>query len=184
MYGDLIKYFDSPDEVREFPKGRFEVVTVNGTTIGRATYQPGWKWSRDVAPTAKTALCEVEVPSEAEVLPAGPARAAADMGTRPPDHRDDEVPRFDACDRAAGPHDLTERFMSDDQIRRARGWRAVIEPAYLLVGPTYPDVNNTKQHVGVEFELRFWMVINHPDGFLFRKYGDSLHASPSMRRDE
>ena len=60
MYGDLIKYFDSPDEVREFPKGRFEVVTVNGTTIGRATYQPGWKSSRDVAPTAKTALCEVE----------------------------------------------------------------------------------------------------------------------------
>ena len=31
MYGHLIKYFDNPDEVREFPKGRFEVVTVNGT---------------------------------------------------------------------------------------------------------------------------------------------------------
>ena len=60
MHGDLIKSFDNPDEVREFPNGRFEVVTVRGTTIGRATYQPGWKWSRDVAPSASTPLCEVE----------------------------------------------------------------------------------------------------------------------------
>ncbi len=60
MHGYLTKYFDTPDEIREFPKGRFEVVTVNGTTIGRATYQPGWKWSVHVAPTASTALCEVE----------------------------------------------------------------------------------------------------------------------------
>ena len=56
----LIKFFDRPDEVREFPKGRFEVVTVRGATIGRATYQPGWKWSKHVAPSASTALCEVE----------------------------------------------------------------------------------------------------------------------------
>jgi uncharacterized RmlC-like cupin family protein len=60
MHGDVIKYFDKPDEVREFPKGRFEIVTVSGTTIGRATYQPGWKWSVHVAPTAGTRLCEVE----------------------------------------------------------------------------------------------------------------------------
>ena len=60
MHEHLIKYFDKPDEVRQFPKGRFEVVTVNGTTIGRATYQPGWKWSVDVAPTAKKPLCDVE----------------------------------------------------------------------------------------------------------------------------
>jgi len=59
MHG-LIRYFDNPDEVREFPRGRFEIVTVNGTTIGRATYQPGWKWSEDVAPAARTSLCEVE----------------------------------------------------------------------------------------------------------------------------
>jgi hypothetical protein len=60
MYGHLIKYFETPDEVREFPKGRFELVTIRGLTIGRATYQPGWKWSEDVAPIAKTPLCEVE----------------------------------------------------------------------------------------------------------------------------
>ena len=60
MYDHLIKYFDNPDEVREFPKGRFEIVTVHGATIGRAIYQPGWKWSKDVAPTVSTPLCEVE----------------------------------------------------------------------------------------------------------------------------
>jgi hypothetical protein len=60
MYGHLIKYFDTPDEIREFPKGRFELVTIRGLTIGRATYQPGWKWSEHVAPIANTPLCEVE----------------------------------------------------------------------------------------------------------------------------
>jgi hypothetical protein len=60
MHETIVKLFDHPDEVREFPKGRFETVTVGGTTLGRATYQPGWKWSVDVAPTVSTSLCEVE----------------------------------------------------------------------------------------------------------------------------
>lgn len=78
MYGHLIKYFDSPDEIREFPKGRFEIVTVAGTTIGRATYQPGWKWSEHVAPTAATPLCEVE---HLGVVISGRAVAAYSDGT-------------------------------------------------------------------------------------------------------
>jgi len=44
----ILKRFDSPDEIREFELGRFEVVTIGGMTIGRATYQPGWKWSEHV----------------------------------------------------------------------------------------------------------------------------------------
>jgi hypothetical protein len=60
MYDHIVKAFDNPDELREFPKGRFELVTVHGATIGRATYQPGWKWSVDVAPTAGKPLCDVE----------------------------------------------------------------------------------------------------------------------------
>ena len=44
----ILKRFDAPDEIREFPKGKFEIVHVGGMTIGRATYQPGWKWSEDV----------------------------------------------------------------------------------------------------------------------------------------
>ena len=56
----LLKRFDQPDEVRTFEKGRFEIVRVGGMTLGRATYQPGWKWSVHVAPTAGTDLCGVE----------------------------------------------------------------------------------------------------------------------------
>lgn len=56
----VLKHFDQPDEVREFPLGRFELVHLHGTTIGRATYQPGWKWSVHVQPQVGTALCAVE----------------------------------------------------------------------------------------------------------------------------
>ncbi len=52
--------FDSPDEVREFPNGKFELVRVAGMTLGRATCQPGWKWSQDVGPSVGAASCAVE----------------------------------------------------------------------------------------------------------------------------
>lgn len=56
----VLKRFETADEVREFEKGRFELVEVGGMTIGRATYEPGWKWSAHVGPAAGTDLCEVE----------------------------------------------------------------------------------------------------------------------------
>jgi quercetin dioxygenase-like cupin family protein len=56
----VLKRFETPDEVREFDKGRFEVVHLGSMVVGRATYQPGWKWSQHVAPAAGTELCEVE----------------------------------------------------------------------------------------------------------------------------
>ena len=46
-----LKRFEKPDEVRRFARGRFELVTMGGMTIGRATYEPGWRWSVDVGPT-------------------------------------------------------------------------------------------------------------------------------------
>lgn len=52
------KNLKSPDETRTFPRGKLEVVTVGGTTMGRATFEPGWKWSEDVKPIAKTASCQ------------------------------------------------------------------------------------------------------------------------------
>jgi len=55
-----LKRFDAPDEVRAFEKGRLELVTVAGQTFGRASYQPGWKWSEHVRPTAGTKSCQVE----------------------------------------------------------------------------------------------------------------------------
>ena len=60
MDGVILKRFEQPDEVREFEKGRFEIVRIGGLTIGRATYQPGWRWSEHVSPLAGTAFCEVE----------------------------------------------------------------------------------------------------------------------------
>src|SRR5260370_42604424 len=60
MLDVILKRFEEPDEVRQFEKGRFEIVKIGGMTIGRATYEPGWKWSEHVGPTAGTAFCEVE----------------------------------------------------------------------------------------------------------------------------
>jgi len=50
MLDAIVKRFDKPDEIRQFPKGRFELVTIAGRTFGRATYEPGWKWSVHVGP--------------------------------------------------------------------------------------------------------------------------------------
>jgi hypothetical protein len=53
-----LKRFDTPDEVREFPYGKLELVKIGGAVIGRATLQPGWRWSTSVQPIAKTKSCE------------------------------------------------------------------------------------------------------------------------------
>jgi len=55
-----IKNFDSPDEVRPFEgNGQAEVVNLAGRTVGRGTFEPGWKWSDNVKPIAGTDSCEV-----------------------------------------------------------------------------------------------------------------------------
>ena len=53
-----LKSFGRPDEVRQFPKGRLELIRVGGATIGRAVFEPGWRWSNSVQPIAKTRSCE------------------------------------------------------------------------------------------------------------------------------
>lgn len=52
------KSLSSPDETRSFDKGRFDVVTFEGATIGRGTLEPGWKWSECVKPIAGTETCQ------------------------------------------------------------------------------------------------------------------------------
>lgn len=59
MAGCGIKRFDAPDEQRTFEHGSFELVNLGGMTIGRARYEPGWKWSEHVAPIAGTRSCEI-----------------------------------------------------------------------------------------------------------------------------
>jgi len=53
-----VKSFDNPDEIRNFPNGKLELVKVGGVLIGRATLEPGWRWSTSVQPLAKTKSCE------------------------------------------------------------------------------------------------------------------------------
>ena len=52
----ILKRFETPDEVREMVKGRFELVQIGGLTIGRATYEAGWRWSEHVGPGGSTAV--------------------------------------------------------------------------------------------------------------------------------
>ena len=56
----ILKRFESPDEIRVMEKGRFELVRIGGLTIGRATYDPGWRWSLHIGPTVGAARCSVE----------------------------------------------------------------------------------------------------------------------------
>jgi quercetin dioxygenase-like cupin family protein len=52
------KSLNTPDETRPFEKGKVEVLKIADVTVGRATFQPGWKWSSHVKPIAKTKSCE------------------------------------------------------------------------------------------------------------------------------
>ena len=52
------KSLNAPEETRTFEKGKVELATVAGVTFGRATFQPGWKWSTCVKPIAKTKSCQ------------------------------------------------------------------------------------------------------------------------------
>ena len=77
MLGVILKRFERPDEVRRFAKGRFEVIKLGGMTIGRATYEPGWKWSVDVGRATGANSCAVE---HVGMVLSGCATAAMDDG--------------------------------------------------------------------------------------------------------
>ena len=53
------KSLDKPDERREFSNGVAEMVTIGDVMIGRAVFQPGWRWSNDVKPIAQTDRCMI-----------------------------------------------------------------------------------------------------------------------------
>ena len=56
----ILKRFDQPDETRTFAKGRFDVIRIGNMTIGRASYEPGWRWSVDVGAAMGVEMCNVE----------------------------------------------------------------------------------------------------------------------------
>ncbi|HSG64466.1 MAG TPA: cupin domain-containing protein [Gammaproteobacteria bacterium] len=76
--GLILKRFDRPDEIRRMEKGCFELVRIGGLTIGRATYEPGWKWSEHVGPALGQRRCSVE---HVGLVLSGTATAAFADGT-------------------------------------------------------------------------------------------------------
>jgi len=60
------------------PKGRFDLVHVGGMTIGRAAYEPGWRWSEHVGAAAGATRCTVE---HVGLVVSGTAAVAFDDGT-------------------------------------------------------------------------------------------------------
>jgi class 3 adenylate cyclase len=52
------KGFGGPDEIRRFPHGVVEVVTLDEINVSRFVFQPGWRWLEDVGPIAGTASCQ------------------------------------------------------------------------------------------------------------------------------
>ena len=72
-----VRRFDDPDEHRDFPLGRFDLVQVGGMTVGRAEYEPGWRWSEHVGPSLGQTRCPVE---HVGLVLSGVATAAFDDG--------------------------------------------------------------------------------------------------------
>jgi quercetin dioxygenase-like cupin family protein len=77
MMDVILKRFEQPDETRVFEKGKFEIVEIAGMTIGRATYEPGWKWSEHVGKATGATSCHVE---HVGMVVSGCATAAMDDG--------------------------------------------------------------------------------------------------------
>jgi quercetin dioxygenase-like cupin family protein len=74
----ILKRFDRPDETRTFPKGKFEIIHVAGMTIGRATYEPGWRWSEHIGAATGSRECQIE---HVGLVVSGKATAAMTDGT-------------------------------------------------------------------------------------------------------
>jgi len=77
MYEVILKRFDHPDEISTFEKGKFELIRLGEMTIGRASYEPGWKWSLHVGAPQGVKSCAVE---HVGLVLSGCATAAMDDG--------------------------------------------------------------------------------------------------------
>jgi len=82
----ILKRFEQPGEIRILTKGKFEIVRLGGMTIGRATYEPGWRWSEHVGPSVGASRCQIE---HVGMVLAGTATAVFDDGRVIEMHRGD-----------------------------------------------------------------------------------------------
>lgn len=59
MAGIESKSFDSPEETRQFQgHGHAEVLEMDGKTVLRSVFEPGWHWKDDIGPIAGTETCQ------------------------------------------------------------------------------------------------------------------------------
>ncbi|MEO5919352.1 MAG: cupin domain-containing protein [Candidatus Limnocylindrales bacterium] len=86
---------DSPGETRTFDRGKVALVTVAGTTVGRFTFEPGWRWSTSVKPIVGTETCQNHHVGYAQ---------SGRMGVHGADGAESEIGPGDAYDIAPG-HD-------------------------------------------------------------------------------
>jgi len=91
-----LRAFDSLDETRSFKNGKFDIVRIGGAALGRATYQPGWRWSLHVGPAVGALRCDV---AHLGYVVSGRAAAAFDDG------RIDELSAGSLFHIPATPHD-------------------------------------------------------------------------------
>ncbi|MBA3308285.1 MAG: cupin domain-containing protein [Chloroflexi bacterium] len=93
-----VRRFDAPDEAREMALGSFQLLRLGGSTLGRASYAPGWRWSEHVGAALGQTSCQVEhvclvlsgrnriTMDDGRIVDVGPG----DLFTVPPGH-DSEV---------------------------------------------------------------------------------------------
>jgi hypothetical protein len=72
------KKFNSPDETATPGRGKVEIINLGGFKVRRLTFQPGWKWSEDLKPVAKTESCQL---AHLNIHIAGRLRVKMDDGT-------------------------------------------------------------------------------------------------------
>jgi class 3 adenylate cyclase len=51
--------FEQPDDVREMPTMRFATIGLDEATVGHCRFNPGWRWSTDVAPLMGLTSCPI-----------------------------------------------------------------------------------------------------------------------------
>ena len=101
------KNFAEPDEVREFPNGKIDILQIGGGEVGRLVLQPGWRWSNDVKPIAGTDSCHA---------PHFQYHVSGRIGVR----------MDDGTEFIAGPGDITSLPSGHD------GWVVGDEPAVII----------------------------------------------------
>ena len=116
--------FGEPDEIREFPKGRAEILMVGDAEIGRLMFEPGWRWSETLKPVVQTASCEAP---HFQYHVAGSARD--------PDGRRHRVRR-----QARRRHVAAERARCVGRRRRAGRGRGLVRREQLRKGPVMEQI--------------------------------------------